>query len=117
MFEHRKQPLASQSIFTKRMMRFGLFAAGIIMFSLGVGMLGYHFIVDLSWIDSLLNASMLLAGMGPVGDTRLETTSQKLFVSFYALFSGVVFLVAVGVLATPIFHRFMHRFHLDIEDN
>lgn len=115
MFEHHKEPIASQSIFARRMMRFGLFAAGIILFSLGIGILGYHYIVHLSWIDALLNASMLLGGMGPVA--KLCTVPEKLFGSFYALFSGIVFLVAVGVIAAPIFHRFLHRFHLDIEDS
>lgn len=115
MFEHHKEPLASRSIFARRVMRFALFAAGIILLSLGIGVLGYHFIVHLSWIDSLLNASMLLGGMGPVA--QLCTVPEKLFASFYALFSGIVFLVAVGVIATPIFHRFLHHFHLEIEDN
>jgi hypothetical protein len=118
MFEHHKQPLASQSIFRQRMLRFGLFAAGIILFSLGIGILGYHYIVGLPWIESLLNASMLLGGMGPVYTEWDDAgTVAMLFASFYALFSGMVFLVAVGVIATPIFHRFMHRFHLEIEDN
>jgi hypothetical protein len=116
-FEHHKEPLASQSIFARRMVRFGLFAAGIILLSLSIGILGYHYIVKLPWIDSLLNASMLLAGMGPVSETKLESTPEKLFASFYALFSGIVFLVSVGVIATPIFHRFLHRFHLEMEDN
>ena len=117
MFEHHKQPLASQAMFRQRLARFGSFAAGIILLSLGIGILGYHYIVHLPWIDSLLNASMLLGGMGPVDTNQLDTTAEKLFASFYALFSGVVFLVAVGVIATPIFHRFLHRFHLEIEDN
>ena len=115
MFEHHKQPLASQSEFAQRMVRFGLLAAGVIIFSLGIGILGYHYLESLSWIDSLLNASMILGGMGPVN--TLQTNAGKVFASFYALYSGIVLLASVGVLATPIFHRFMHRFHLELEDD
>jgi hypothetical protein len=113
-FEHHKQPLASQSVFAQRMLQFGLLAGGLILFSLGVGMLGYHSLESLSWVDSLLNASMILGGMGPVN--MLQTNAGKIFASFYALYSGIVLLASVGVLITPIFHRFMHRFHLEIED-
>jgi hypothetical protein len=87
---------------------------GIIGISLVIGMLGYHYLEDLSWVDALLNASMLLGGMGPVD--QLHTTAGKIFASLYALFSGMILLVAVGVLIAPVFHRFLHRFHLDLED-
>ena len=73
MFEQRRQPLASRAVFLRRLFRFGSFAFGIILVSLGIGILGYHFIVGLDWIDSLLNASMLLGGMGPI-DTDLKQT-------------------------------------------
>jgi hypothetical protein len=86
----------------------------ILVVSLGIGILGYHTLEGLSWTDSLLNASMLLGGMGPVETPQTE--AGKIFASFYALFSGVVFLVAVGVLIAPVFHRFLHRFHLDVEE-
>lgn len=115
MFEHHKQPLASPSEFAHRMLRFSLFAAGIILFSLGIGILGYRYLESLSWIDSLLNASMILGGMGPVN--TLQTNAGKFFASFYALYSGVVLLASVGVLATPIFHRFLHHIHLELEDD
>lgn len=85
----------------------------IIGFSLGLGVMGYHYYGNLSWIDSLLNASMILSGMGPVNE--LHTFSAKLFSSFYALFSGVVFITSVAVLLTPIVHRFLHKFHLEKE--
>lgn len=115
MFEHHREPLASRAEFTRRILRFSSLSIGIILFSLGIGILGYHYIVGLDWIDSLLNASMLLGGMGPIV-TDLKTTSAKLFASFYALFSGMVFLVAIGVLSTPILHRFLHHFHLELDD-
>jgi hypothetical protein len=114
-FEHHSQPMATQSEFVRRMVRFGLVTAGIIFFSLAIGMLGYHYLESLSWIDSLLNASMILGGMGPVDP--LHTNAGKIFASFYALYSGMILLASVGVLATPVFHRLMHRFHLELEDN
>ena len=115
MFEHHKQPLASRSEFAKRMLRYSLFAAGISLFSLGLGILGYHYFESLSWIDSLLNASMILGGMGPVN--TLQTNAGKIFASFYALYSGIILLASVGILATPILHRFFHYFHLELEDD
>jgi hypothetical protein len=110
MYEHRKQPLASGRVFARRLLRNGLIGGGMILVALGIGVGGYHFLEGLSWIDSLLNASMILGGMGPVNP--LQTVAGKLFASFYALFSGVVFIAAMGVLGAPIFHRFLHRFHL-----
>lgn len=76
-------------------------------------MCGYHWIAGFSWVDSLLNASMLLAGMGPVGE--LMTTPAKLFASAFALYSGVVFLIVAGLMLPPIFHRVLHRFHWESE--
>ena len=73
-------------------------------------MIGYRFLENLSWIDALLNASMILGGMGPV--TPLQTNAGNIFASFYAIYSGVILLASVGVLAAPIFHRFLHHFHL-----
>ena len=110
MYEHHKQPLAKPSIFAKRLALNGIIGLALLIFSLGLGMFGYHFLENLSWIDSLLNASMILGGMGPVAP--LQTVAGKIFASFYALYSGIVLLASVGILATPIFHRFVHRFHL-----
>jgi hypothetical protein len=86
----------------------------VLTVALGIGIIGYHEFANLSWIDSILNASMILTGMGPVD--RMTTDSSKLFSSFYALFSGVVFLSSVGLLLAPIFHRILHKFHLDDMD-
>jgi hypothetical protein len=94
--------------------RLGLsFAAmvAIVGTALLAGMVGYHSIAHLSWVDSLLNASMILTGMGPVDP--MKDTPAKLFASAYALFSGVVFLSAVGVLLSPILHRILHAFHIE----
>jgi len=113
MYEHHRQPLASRKVFARRVAFNFLIGALMLLIALGIGVLGYHFLEGLPWIDALLNASMILGGMGPVNS--LQTTAGKLFASFYALFSGVVFIAAMGILAAPIFHRFMHRFHLEVD--
>jgi hypothetical protein len=114
MFEHHKQPLLSPREFLIRQGIYFFVAIGIIAGSLAMGILGYHFFENLSWIDSLVNASMILGGMGPVNE--LHTNAGKLFASFYALYSGIVFLVSVGVIVAPLYHRFLHRFHLEAEE-
>ena len=111
MFEHRNKPLLPRKVFAFRMLRSLALALGIIGASLALGIFGYHFCAELSWIDSLLNAAMILTGMGPVNE--LHTVMGKLFASFYALFSGVVFITAVALLLSPVFHRFLHKFHLE----
>ena len=115
LFESHSQPLATRAEFIRRMVRYSLVTAGIILFSFLIGILGYHYFESLSWIDSLLNASMILGGMGPVN--ALQTDAGKIFASFYALYSGIILLASVGILITPVFHRFLHRFHLELEDN
>lgn len=115
MFEHRRQPLLTPREFLVRQVIYLLIAIGIIASSLLLGILGYHFFEGLAWIDALVNAAMLLGGMGPVNE--LHTTAGKLFASFYALYSGIVFLVSVGVILAPLYHRFLHRFHLEIEED
>ena len=85
----------------------------LILFSLGVGTVGYHHLADLSWIDALYNAAMILTGMGPVA--ILTTDTAKLFASAYALFSGVVFVTAAGIMVSPLFRRVLHHFHIDRE--
>ena len=82
--------------------------------SLGLGILGYHFIAGLRWVDALLDASMILSGMGPVNP--LPSDAAKVFASGYALFSGVVFISATGILLSPVFHRVLHRFHIEERD-
>jgi len=110
MYEHHKQPLANNRTFLKRLALNAVIGFVILVVSLAIGMAGYHYLEGLSWIDSLLNASMILGGMGPVAP--LQTDAGKIFASFYALYSGVVLLASVGFLAAPIFHRFLHHFHL-----
>ena len=112
-FEHHRQPLADRRLFARRVLRYITLSSTIILGSLAIGVIGYHYAEGLPWLDSLLNASMILGGMGPVD--VLRTSAGKWFASFYALFSGMVLLVAAGVLVAPIFHRFLHRFHLEID--
>jgi hypothetical protein len=113
-FEHKSKPLLPWHAFIGRLTKHFLSATGLIFSALGIGVLGYHELESLPWIDSLLNASMILGGMGPVDPVK--TTAGKLFASFYALFSGIVFLVAVGVIFAPLFHRFLHKFQLAEND-
>ncbi len=110
MYERRHQPLASRQTFARRLLLNGLIGMGLLAVSLLIGIIGYHTLEGLSWIDSLLNASMILGGMGPVNP--MATNAGKFFASFYAIYSGVILLASVGILITPIFHRFLHRFHL-----
>ena len=88
---------------------------GLITGSLSLGIMGYHLIAKLNWVDSLLNASMILAGMGPVN--TLDTDAAKIFASAYALFSGLVLVSATGIILTPMFHRVLHRFHLEQKES
>ncbi len=112
MLEHRKKPLLSRRQFIRRQTKYALFSMAILVFSIGIGTVGYHFCGQLSWIDSFLNASMILTGMGPVD--HLSTNAGKIFSALYALFSGISFLTFVAVLFTPAYHRFLHKFHLTL---
>jgi hypothetical protein len=110
-FEHKHQPLLPRSVFYRRLGRAGAVGIAIIVFSLAVGMVGYHYLEKLPWLDAFVNASMILSGMGPLGE--LHTSSGKLFAGCYALFSGIAFLTSIGVVFAPVFHRFLHKFHLE----
>jgi hypothetical protein len=111
MYEKRRERLLSRRAFLARLARHGVIAALVVAVSLGIGILGYHSLENLAWIDALVNASMILGGMGPVNE--IHTFGGKLFASFYALFTGVVFLILMGIMAAPILHRFLHRFHVE----
>lgn len=110
-FEHRREPLLSKADFTRRLLNNGVIGILVLAGALVIGILGYRWTEGMSWTDALLNASMILGGMGPVNP--LTTDTAKLFASFYAIFSGVVFLAVFGILAAPVYHRIMHRFHLE----
>jgi hypothetical protein len=110
-FEHRREPLLPRLLFLRRMARWSAVAAVVLLGSLALGICGYHFIEGLPWIDALLNASMILGGMGPVD--ALRTTGGKLFASFFALYSGLAIISIAGLLLAPMVHRLLHKFHLE----
>jgi hypothetical protein len=110
-YEHKNEPLLAFPKFLRRLAVHVATGLLLIAGSLGLGVLGYHHFDGLPWLDALLNASMILGGMGPVDPVR--STAGKIFASFYALFSGVVFLVVVGIMIAPAVHRLLHRLHLE----
>lgn len=111
MYERKHEKLLPWPRFAIRLIYSLLLALGVLVIALAIGTVGYHLIAKLPWIDAILNASMILTGMGPVA--TMATTASKLFASAYALFSGVVFLSAMGLVLSPVFHRILHRFHLE----
>ncbi|MEY2541323.1 MAG: hypothetical protein QOI22_925 [Verrucomicrobiota bacterium] len=111
MYEPRNHPLLSRARFAKRVVRHFLLALLILALGLGIGVVGYHSLAKLSWIDSLLNASMILSGMGPVDP--LHSSVAKIFASCYALFSGLAFVGIASLIVAPFAHRLLHRFQLD----
>jgi hypothetical protein len=111
MFEHRSEPLLSGHRFAWRVAGFLALSAATIGAALGVGVLGYHYCGGLPWIDALVNASMILGGMGPVDP--ITTPAGKLFASAYALFSGLLFIGAASLVVAPFVHRIMHTIHLE----
>jgi len=114
MFERRSDKLLPLPLFVRRVVLSFALAGVIVGVALAIGILGYHFIAKLSWVDAILNSAMILTGMGPVA--TMSTTASKLFASVYAIFSGVVFLTAMGIVLSPVFHRVLHMFHLDEDD-
>jgi hypothetical protein len=111
MYEHRTEPLLPVALFLRRLLWHVLIASALLLISLAIGVLGYHYLEGLPWLDALLNASMILGGMGPVNE--LHTAPGKLFASLYALFSGVAFLAMAGIIVAPLAHRLLHHLHLD----
>jgi hypothetical protein len=111
MFEHRESPLLPLPAFRARLWRTSLIGLVLILVSLAIGMVGYHFIARQSWSDSFLNAAMILSGMGPVGE--LTTAGAKIFAGVYALYSGLALISIAGIILSPVIHRFLHRFHLE----
>ena len=112
--EHKRQPLISGAAFRLRILRVGGAAAALVALALGIGTLGYRATEGWGWLDSALNAAMILTGMGPVDE--LHTQAGKLFAIAYALFSGVTFLSGIALILAPIAHRLLHAFHLEDEE-
>jgi len=114
MFERKYEKLAPMSVFVRRMAASVAMAGILITVALSIGVIGYHWIAGIDWVDSLLEASMILGGMGPVNS--LATTGAKMFASGYALFSGLVFIAIMGIVLAPVTHRMLHKFHIDEDD-
>jgi hypothetical protein len=114
-FEKRSEKLLETRAYLRRQAIFLIIAMGFLLFSLGIGMMGYHFLEKLSWLDAFLNAAMIMGGMGPVN--AFTTSAGKLFAGFYALYSGLGLLVTIGFIAAPLLHRFFHYFHVDVTDS
>ena len=114
-FEHRKQPLLPQRSFVRRLAVAAMLSMALLAVWTILGMIGYHILAGLPWVDSFLNTAMIVGGMGPVD--VLKDSSAKLFAGFYAILSGVIFLSVFGLLFGPVFHRFLHRFHKNSEED
>jgi hypothetical protein len=110
MYEHRTHRLLNRKQFIRRVTTHLSLAFLILALGLGIGILGYHFLAGLGWIDSIHNASMILGGMGPVDHP--QTSVGKLFAAFYALFSGLIFIGVASLLVAPFAHRLLHSLHL-----
>ena len=111
MYENRFNPLLPRPKFYHRLARSAGLGLTVVGSSLLIGMAGYHVFEHLGWIDSFVNASMILSGMGPLGE--LKSSGGKIFAGCYALFSGVAFLTSFALVFAPVFHRFIHKFHLE----
>lgn len=114
MFERRHEALLPPLKFLLRIIYSILFGLAAVAVALFVGMLGYHFYENMSWVDSFANAAMILSGMGPL--TPLYTKAGKIFAGIYALFSGLTFILIIGIIFSPIIHRFFHHFHLETDE-
>jgi hypothetical protein len=113
-YEHRTQPLLSRRLFVVRLLSHATFSFAFILVSLGVGIWGYEHFEHLSVSDAFVNAAMLMGGMGPI-DTQLSEPG-KWFAGLYSLYAGMVLLVAVGVVGTPVIHRILHRLHVEQDE-
>jgi hypothetical protein len=113
-FERSGQPVASRRKFVARMsVALGLWAL-LTFAGLAVGIAGYAFFEGMSFVDAFVNAAMILSGMGPVGE--LKTNAGKIFAGWYAILSGLIIVIATGVILAPIFHRVLHAFHVETKD-
>jgi len=113
-FEHRKEKIASTLCFIFRVVRYAFFAFGLVAFSVLGGTVGYHYLGELSWLDSFHMACMILTGMGPVAE--MKSPLAKIFSSLYALYSGVAFLSITAVFFAPLIHRLLHILHIEEEE-
>ena len=114
LFESRHEQLAPVNVYVRRIIASLAIGLGLILVALLIGIFGYHLLAGFGWIDSLLEASMILGGMGPVN--QLPNDAAKVFASIYALFSGLILIALMGIILSPVAHRVMHKFHVDEKD-
>ena len=112
-YEHKHQPLAPLKVYRRRQLSSAAAGGAVLGVSLAVGVTGYHWFGGLAWLDALVNASMILGGMGPVDP--ITRPDGKVFASVYALYSGVALLTSVGIILAPGVHRILHKFHVEME--
>ena len=112
MFEHRTDSLLPRRAFLARLARASGIGLILVAICLVIGILGYHGFEKLSWVDAVANAAMILSGMGPMA--TLQTNGGKIFAGCYALFSGLAFITIIGIVLSPVAHRCLHKFHLDV---
>ena len=110
-YEKLRQPLAPQARFRSRLLTNVLAGALIVAAALSIGMAGYHWIAGMDAVDSFLNSAMILSGMGPVGE--LTSGAAKLFAGTYAIFCGLLIFAVAGLILAPVFHRVLHKFHVE----
>jgi uncharacterized membrane protein YcgQ (UPF0703/DUF1980 family) len=115
MYEHVSKPVIPSHKFRSRLLRSLLLGAGMVVFSLAIGMVGFlHYFPNMDWADAFVNAAMLLSGMGPLAQPA--TTAAKVFAGFYALFAGLMLVMTTGVIFAPLVHRFLHLMHSDADE-
>ena len=112
-FEKKSRPVISNVAFLKRQLYFFFLSVILIVLSLLIGVIGYHYTGPMGWLDAFYNSSMILTGMGPVN--IITNDAGKWFASFYALYSGVAFLTTAGVMLSPLVHRILHILHAEDE--
>ena len=113
MYEHHTRPLMPRPQFFRRLAKSIAMGSGVIIVSLIIGVVGYHHLETMNWVDAFANAAMILSGMGPL--TPLTTDSGKIFAGCYALYSGLALVTTIGIIFAPVLHRFLHKFHLEDE--
>jgi hypothetical protein len=111
-FEHHKQPLVTRNVFLQRVVKCVLVASLLLAVSILMGALVYHYVEGLSWVDALMNAVMIMTGLGLV--STLHTAAAKIFTTFYAILTAIVFYMVLAIIFAPLIHRFLHEFHLEI---
>ena len=109
------KPLLPRKVFVQHLIANAVLGVGVIIGSLFIGMLGYHHLEKMSWVDAFVNASMILSGMGPV--SNLQTDAGKIFAGCYAIYSGIALISILGIIFAPVIRRFLHKYHLEYMDD